>query len=59
MKTYFISVTETCTSVFTVEANNEEEAKEAVLAGDYIDVEYHPGNLDLDSNNWEIEEHEN
>ena len=56
MKTYLIEVVEQRVVAFTVKADSEEEAIETVLNGEYSGVEYLPADLDLDSNNWNIEE---
>lgn len=52
---YRVQVQVSATNTYFVEAENEEEAKEAVLNGDHYDVDYGDEEVDHDSNNYQVE----
>ncbi len=55
---YRVQVQVSATNTYFVEAENEDAAAEAVLNGDYYDVDYGDENVDHDTNNYDIEEND-
>ena len=56
MKTYLVKIPEVHKSIWRVEAESVEEAKEAALNGEGDMIEMTYSHTDLDSNDMEVEE---
>ena len=54
MKRFLVCIPTECLTVYSVEAEDEDDAKQAVLAGEGEKEGYDNWEEDTDSNNWEV-----